>query len=201
METSADVAGFWSYATEDDRLDGGAILRLSELLAHEFELIAGRKLELFVDRRSILWGQEWRQRIDDALATSTFLIPIITPRYFTRPECVRELLDFHGKIRSAGLDRLLLPIIYIDVPGLTPDSDDEVRSIIARTQSVDWRDLRLQGPDSPDHRRAINRLASRIHAVDTEINATQVLQELEIRQEDEEGEGGLDDLIASIDTL
>jgi hypothetical protein len=51
-------------------------------------------LEVFLDRDSIRWGEEWRERIDSAVAGTTFFIPIVTPRYFLRKECRRELLSF-----------------------------------------------------------------------------------------------------------
>ena len=81
------AVGFWSYTHEDDRLDGGGILRLSHLIMEEYDLLSGEPLKLFIDRNDIAWGEEWRKRVDSSLAQTTFFIPIITPRYFTRPEC------------------------------------------------------------------------------------------------------------------
>ncbi len=111
------VAGFWSYAHDDDILDGGAILELAHAIEEEYNLLSGEPLELFVDRSSIAWGDKWRERIDSALSQTTFFIPIITPRYFTRTECRRELLEFAGKAKSLGVDELLLPILYVEVQG------------------------------------------------------------------------------------
>jgi hypothetical protein len=75
------AAGFWSYTHEDDMLDGGAILQLSHLIMQEYNLLSGEPLNLFVDRNDIIWGEEWRKRIDSSLTETTFFIPIITPRY------------------------------------------------------------------------------------------------------------------------
>src|SRR4051794_3545309 len=122
---AANAAAFWSYAHEDDDLDGGAILVLAERLASEFALITGEKLNLFVDRTGISWGEEWRVRIDNALVQTTFFIPVITPRYFTRDECRRELLAFHAQARSLEISELVLPILYVTVPGLDDDNPDE----------------------------------------------------------------------------
>jgi hypothetical protein len=80
MSTEA-VAGFWSYAHDDNKLDDGAILRLAQLIMDEYNLLSGNQLHLFIDHHSIAWGQEWRERIDKALSQTTFFIPIITPRY------------------------------------------------------------------------------------------------------------------------
>jgi hypothetical protein len=160
----SDAAGFWSYTRQDDELDGGRILRLAHKLRAEFALLTGAELELFVDRDGIEWGDAWRSRIDEALAATTFFIPIITPRYFERPECRRELLAFIGHARSLGLEELLLPILYVGVPSLTSGEPptDEVTAAVSATQWVDWRALRLEDEDSSGHRQAVNRLATRV---------------------------------------
>src|SRR4051794_30555502 len=106
---SAEIAGFWSYTHEDNKRDGGRILRVAELLQDEFALLTGAKLDLFVDRDSLPWGEEWEVRIENALATSTFFIPVLTPLYFTRPECRKELLRFVAHARSVGAEDLVLP--------------------------------------------------------------------------------------------
>src|SRR3712207_1805690 len=89
-----DAAAFWSYAHDDNKFDGDRVLRLAESLKQEYSLLTGGAFNIFVDRTSIAWGEEWRARIDAALTSTTFFIPIISPRYFQRAECRRELLDF-----------------------------------------------------------------------------------------------------------
>jgi hypothetical protein len=200
MGTEAGIAGFWSYANEDDRLDRGGILRLADLIANEFALVAGREIRIFADRKDLDWGDQWRERIDESLAETTFLIPIITPRYFTRPECVRELLDFQGRITASGLENLLLPILYAEVPDLASDSQQEVKSIIARTQLIDWRSIRLEGEHSPDFRKAVNKLALRLLEIDREVSAAQIKQELDTVEEPDDG-GGIEDLMSQISVL
>jgi hypothetical protein len=58
------VTGFWSYTHEDNALDDGSILALSDRIKHEYNLLAGEPLGLFVDRDGIAWGDEWRKRIE-----------------------------------------------------------------------------------------------------------------------------------------
>jgi hypothetical protein len=84
------IAGFWSYARDDDERDGHGLLRLAARIQDEFALVTGETLTLFVDRNEISWGDEWRRRIETALAETTFFVPIITPLYFKRQECRRE---------------------------------------------------------------------------------------------------------------
>ncbi|MGW5579360.1 TIR domain-containing protein [Micromonospora chokoriensis] len=197
MSDQGEAAGFWSYATEDNRLDGGAILDLATAIKQEFNLIASQPLNLFVDRNSVEWGDEWRRRIDIALTGAAFFIPIITPRYFTRPECRRELLDFYGKAKSLNLERLIFPISYIDVDDLKENSSDEAIAIVARVQHADWRTLRLEGPASAGYRKAVHSLAKRLHQIEREAVEIQLARELDLKAVEEPG---LQDLVQEIDS-
>ncbi|MDF5756188.1 hypothetical protein [Spongiactinospora sp. TRM90649] len=79
-------------------------------------------------------------------------------------ECRRELLNFVGKAESLGLKELFLPIIYAPIRQLddSEDSDDEIVSLIRRTQYSDWRQLRLLDENSSTYREAVNHLATRL---------------------------------------
>ncbi|MEU0088480.1 toll/interleukin-1 receptor domain-containing protein [Streptomyces sp. NPDC006274] len=159
-------AGFWSYTHRDDQLDGGRIRRLSEAIAHAFEITTGDELHVFVDNASIAWGEQWHARLDSALTSTTFLIPIITPKFLKSQECRREIITFSSHAMSLGLDDLILPIHYVNVPQLTEEnSSDEVVQLISRRQWVDWRELRLEDEDSPRYRQAVNQLALRLKGI------------------------------------
>lgn len=194
------VVGFWSYTHEDNELDGGGILQLSRLIMEEYNLLSGEPLKLFVDRNDIAWGEEWRMRIDSSLAEATFFIPIITPRYFTRPECRRELLEFAAKSEILGAKELLLPILYIDVSGLSTESSDEAAAMIARTQYVDWRNNRLLEPRSREYRVAVNSLAQRLLDIARYVADVQLKRELESDPEDD-GADGIVDIVMQIEAL
>src|SRR6266542_3174846 len=159
-----DAASFWSYTHQDNELDSGRIVRLADKLRAEFALLTGAELRLFVDRDGIEWGDAWRSRVDEALVATTFFIPIITPRYFERSECRRELLAFMGHARSLGLEELLLPILYVRVPALTSEQPptDEAIAAVSATQWVDWQNLRLEDENSSSYRLAVNGLAIRL---------------------------------------
>lgn len=162
MSKDAPV-GFWSYTRRDDELDRGRIRRLVDLISGEFEIMTGRELHIFVDKNDIAWGEEWRSRVDTALMSTAFMIAVVTPRFFASQECRREVITFSSHAKSAGLDELLLPIVYSKVPGLLEEeTDDEVVSLIKRRNYFDWSDLRLEDEDSPRYRQAVNELASRL---------------------------------------
>lgn len=164
--TNTQPVGFWSYTHRDDRLDGGRIARLSEQIANAFEIITGEPLEIFLDKKSLEWGDAWRMRLDSALTSTTFLIPIVTPKFLMSQECRREVITFAGHAASLGLDELLLPIHYVNVPQLTHEAEerpaDEVVELISKRQWVDWRELRLEDEDSPAYRKAVHELARRL---------------------------------------
>jgi len=138
------VSGFWSYVHEDDDAEGGRLCRLADLLRDAYALQTAETLRLFVDRDSIEWGEDWRRVIENALADITFFIPIVTPRYFKSEECRKELLRFSELARSQGVEELVLPILYADVPGLETDALDPAMAIVARRQWEDWRTVRLE---------------------------------------------------------
>lgn len=159
-------AGFWSYTHRDDELDEGRIRRLAVAIAHAFEITVGDELHVFVDNSSISWGEQWRARLDSALTSTTFLIPIVTPKFLRSQECRREIITFSSHAASLGLDDLILPIHYVNVPQLTEEnSSDEVVQLISRRQWVDWRQLRLKDESSPEYRQAVNQLALRLKGI------------------------------------
>ncbi len=149
-------------------------------IGNAFELITGKELAVFVDNTEISWGDSWRERIDKALLNGTFLIPIVTPKFFLSQECRKEVLTFSGHAASLGLDDLLLPIYYVDVPALNEDpSTDEVMAIIAKRQWVDWRDLRLEDEKSQRYRTAINDMALRLKEIVESASPSPILAGLE----------------------
>ncbi|MFI6477754.1 TIR domain-containing protein [Nonomuraea sp. NPDC050663] len=159
-----NAAGFWSYTHRDNEAEGGRLQRLALRVREEFDLLTGEELNIFVDREGIAWGDQWRQRIDQALQSTTFFIPVITPRYLQSSECRRELLHFVGKAESLGLKELFLPIVYAPIKQLDDksDSDDEIVNLLRRTLYSDWRKLRLLDENSAAYREAINTLATRL---------------------------------------
>lgn len=193
------AAAFWSYAHEDNALDDGAILRLAERLTNQFALISGDKLEMFVDRTSVQWGEEWRARIDQALVQTTFFIPVLTPRYFTREECRRELLSFAAQAQSLGVRELVMPILYVPIPEFGDENPDEPIALTARMQYTDWTGLRLEDEGGPEYRRAISGLVARLQAVASDVAAMQV--QTETQSEPDEEQSGLADAVEIIAQL
>lgn len=161
----AEAVGFWSYVREDDEGDHERIRALADDLRQQYRIQTAEKLELFVDRESIEWGEAWKKRIDTAIAGTTFFIPIITPSYLQSPECRRELLKFVREAERLGLTQLLMSVYWVTVPALdsNPDeSDDEAIRFLAKYNWQDLRDERLEERDSSAYRKAVAALAKRL---------------------------------------
>jgi len=142
----------------------GAIRRLAEHVKDEYELLSGGSaLELFFDGASLKWGDNWRDRIQKALEDTTFLIPIITPRFFKSEECRRELMVFSEKADQLGLQSLIMPLYFADVRALEDrETGDAAVQLIASRQHEDWRTLRFLDETVQPYRIAVNRLATRL---------------------------------------
>lgn len=132
-------------------------------LGAQYELLTGEKLELFLDRDTLAWGDEWQQQIDESLASVAFFVPVLTPRYFRSAECRRELQAFARKAKKLGVTELLMPLVYVDVLELHSEvAVDEVVNLVRGFQWQDWTDLRFKARRSEAYRRAVAVLAQRL---------------------------------------
>ena len=159
--------GFWSYVTDDDTHEQGRIRQLAEDVASEYEATTGESVDLFFSGTDLEWGDDWPERIDEALESAAFFIPVITPRFFQSIECRRELQRFLDRAEALGTTELLLPIYYLHVEALhgeLPENhpDRELLATIRKTQWTDWTDLRFKARSSEEYRRAVAKLVGRI---------------------------------------
>ena len=172
MTSDVDAAvGFLSYSHLDDEADGGRIRRLAQKIQAEYRVLTGDQLEIFVDRSDLRWGQKWRERIDGALQSTTFFIPVLSPSFFASDECRKEFLNFFNTTRSLGVPRYLLAIRYAPVDDLVEGSADQAKAIAAETQYKSWDTLRLEDENSAVHRAAINDLATELRTLMREVQA------------------------------
>ena len=108
---------FLSYTRLDDEFFGGAITSLRRLLELGVQVVTGdRNLKIFQDVDAIEFGQKWQKRVNEAVSTSQFLIPIVTPLFFKSDPCRGELKQFLKHEKSLGRDDLILPIYFVTTP-------------------------------------------------------------------------------------
>jgi hypothetical protein len=158
-------AAFMSYVRFNDRHDDGQLTQFRERLAAEVRAQTGTGFTMFQDRNDIAWGQNWEQRIDQALNSVTMLLVIVTPGLFQSPACRDEFRKFRERERALGRTDLILPVYYIgsremDDPAIR--CRDEMAQVLASRQHADWRELRFEPFTSPVVRRAIAQLATRM---------------------------------------
>lgn len=156
---------FMSYVRDDDEDEQGRLTKLRERLSTEMCLQTGKEFEIFQDRENILWGQNWKQGIEDSLNEVTFLIPIITPRFFKSKACRDELKKFIKREQKLNRNDLIFPLYYIDSRLLNDKSKwatDPLAQAAAKRQYADWRELRFEPFDSATIRKALAQLAVQI---------------------------------------
>lgn len=193
--------GFWSYVHKDDDVEHGRITRLARDIVDQYELVTGESIDLFLDRDAIQWGDKWRDKIDDSLSSVAFFIPVLSPRYFQRPECRQELQFFGRRAKELGVTELVMPLLYVDVPALHVDQPaDDAIELVKLYQWRDWTELRFADPTSPEYRKAVAELAKRIVTANEraqETAITEVAEKIERTQVDgDENEPGLVDKLA-----
>ncbi|HEV7615094.1 MAG TPA: toll/interleukin-1 receptor domain-containing protein [Solirubrobacterales bacterium] len=162
VEDMAGAAGFLSYVRKDDDGDHGRILAFANDLREQYRIQTAEPLELFVDRESIQWGEAWEQRIDSAIAGTTFFIPIVTPSYFQSQACRQELLKFVREAERLGLEQLLMSVYWVTVPELEDEpelSTDEAIRVVAKYNWQDLREESFEERDSAIYRKAVREIA------------------------------------------
>ena len=92
---------FLSYANKDSK-------KYIEKLYKELKKLG---LNIFYDKESIDWGDEWKERILESTQDSEFAILVISKNYFGREWTERELNEFLSRKNKAG-QKIILPIIH-----------------------------------------------------------------------------------------
>ncbi len=126
-----------------------------------------RSFTIFQDIEGIELGQKWQKRLDEAISASMFLVPIVTPLFFTSPPCRDELEKFIAHEKTLGRDDLILPIYFQTAPMLEKSDEREQDSLageIASRQFYDWRDEADLPLNDPKIRKAVRDLATSIAA-------------------------------------
>lgn len=156
---------FLSYVREDDSHEDGRLSDFREQLGGELKFQTGDKFAIFQDRNDIGWGENWQRRIDDSIDAATFLIPVITPRYFKSRACRNELERFLAREKKLKRDDLILPVYYMNCPLLHDEKAckaDKIACAVVAHNWTDWREYRFEPLTSPQIRKLIADMAGNI---------------------------------------
>lgn len=144
-----DATLFVSYVHADNEHARGRILQFARDVQATYSALYGFEVKLFIDRADILWGEQWRARLEREINETTFVMSFVTPRYLTSDACRSEVLSFSAAARSAGDVRLLLPLQWIDThTSDIVDSEDPVRRALEESQYIDVTSIRRADPSS-----------------------------------------------------
>jgi len=153
----------------DDRFFRGAITELRSALELGVRVVTGdRAFTIFQDVDGIELGQQWRERLEDALSEAKFLLPVVTPLFFTSENCREELGRFMEYERSSGRDDLILPIYFVTTPALEKADQlaaDPLAQEISKRQRRDWRAAAELPPDDPKLLHEVKSLAEQVARV------------------------------------
>lgn len=156
---------FMSYTRFDDEHDNGRLTVFRKRLSAEVQMQTGAKFEIFQDIKDIACGQSWKCRIDEAIATATFFIPVLTPRFFTSRACRYEADRFLTRESVLGRKDLMLPFYYVTCPVLEDVSllsGDALAKLISERHYFDWRKMRFEPTDSLQWEKMVAELATQI---------------------------------------
>ncbi|MFZ3166862.1 MAG: FxSxx-COOH system tetratricopeptide repeat protein [Candidatus Methanoperedens sp.] len=156
---------FLSYVHSDDEHENGGLTQFCKRLSAEVKMQTGEEFPIFQDRNDITWGQNWKERIENTLDGVTFLIPIITPSFFKSTPCRDEFKRFIEREKKLNRNDLILPVYYLSSDFIEIKekyADDEIATIIASRQYVDWRNIRFVLPTAPEYGKRLAEIAIQI---------------------------------------
>jgi TIR domain len=161
------LIGFFSYSRNDDEGDDGAVLALANRIYRELRSQLGRTdadFKLWRDKDALSAGEQWREKLKEAVSESVFFIQMVTPSVVKSNFCRFEFDSFIEREKELGRDDLVFPILYISVPELDakPATTDPVISIVKDRQYVDWRPIRYLDINSTDVRQTVGQFCSTI---------------------------------------
>lgn len=166
--TTVDASLFLSYRHSDNDYLDGAITQLVEEIAKSYEFLYGNTLDVFIDKKSIEWGQDWQRELDRRIESCSIIMPAVTPGYIKSEACRKELFAFNDKIAARPNCRIM-PLIWQNAE-LMQNYDDMAIAILNRYQYENVEDLRGVDPKNPQYRNRIEALARRIHSSAVEVN-------------------------------
>lgn len=68
-------------------------------------------IDVFYDKDSLEWGDNWKEKLQSGIDNSEFAIIVISENYFGREWTEKELYDFLNRQNSSG-QKIILPILH-----------------------------------------------------------------------------------------
>jgi formylglycine-generating enzyme required for sulfatase activity len=164
---------FLSYAHVDDSFLNGGITWLHGELQNAVQALTGEPFEIFLDKDGIAFGEHWPSRLEEALIGARFLIPILTPSYFTSPACRAEAEAFLELESASGRRDRILPIYLIEADVLDkPErrAEDRLAQALFERQYANWQDAAFELSNAPRIKQRAFALAKQIKAASERVD-------------------------------
>ena len=133
--------GFWSYARGDDAHLDGVLTELRGRIAGEVSMLLGHDVGIFQDIHDLRTGDRWAEVLRAGVTGASFLIPVLTPRFFNRDWCREEVLTYMRISEENGVEPRIFPIRFVE---WDEDKDCEVRAALAPFQYKDLSNWRFE---------------------------------------------------------
>ena len=92
------MPAFLSYSRKDNERAECKISEFATLLEEEIQQSTGNsEFRIYVDNTQHEWGVNWRKCIESGIEEAVVFIAVMSPTYFKRPECIKELEQFLSK--------------------------------------------------------------------------------------------------------
>ena len=154
---------FFSYTHADDAHDEGLLSSVLARLESELRLTLGdRDVQIFQDRDDLNPGDVWETRLAKALDQAVYLIPVITPSFFSSEFCRKEFLRFWQREEADPNSARITPLYWrthFPLEGLLPAGDDPLLKAVKAVQFDDWREVRPLGISDRRTRQKIEAMA------------------------------------------
>ncbi len=132
------TVAFFSYTHSDDEASQGLLSKIRETLEHRVRFYLGEPVEIFQDVDSIKTGDDWERKLESALATAAYLIPILTPSLFRSDFCRREIQWFFDREDQLGRGEIVLPVYFASIRHYSKSAPDKLVARCAARQHLDW---------------------------------------------------------------
>ncbi|NMM95207.1 toll/interleukin-1 receptor domain-containing protein [Bifidobacterium oedipodis] len=165
-----DAHVFLSYSHDDDNHLNGGIIRFMKDVVEEYTFQVGNTLQLFIDKESINWGDNWRTVLERSVGAANIIIPAITPRYMRSRACRKELLDFEDAAQGDE-SKQILPLMIQNIDEMSGIDRQDPVWIIAHDKQ--WHSLdNLRMLSEKERQEQILEVVRRLRVIIKKINQT-----------------------------
>jgi formylglycine-generating enzyme required for sulfatase activity len=132
-------------------------------------------VRIWQDLEAIAYGTTWLTEIEQAIAETSFFIPIVTRAFLESKMCCQEVMLFHRRQLALGRNDLIFPFHFMDVTRVQADecNDPVVLPLLQERQAFNFSRLRLRDPHSEEVATTLANLAA---AIDDALRRTGIAE-------------------------